>query len=64
MKSIKKINWKKNKSEKILESYQQIIDGYAKEMKKEYKKMIELFHTQMANYVEDRLDKIDIIKNL
>ena len=33
-------------------------------MKKEYKKMIELFHTQMANYVEDRLDKIDIIKNL
>lgn len=60
----KKINWKKNKSEKILESYQQIIDVYAKEMKNEYKKMLKLFDTQMANYVEDRLDKIDIIKNL
>lgn len=60
----KKINWKKNKSEKILESYQQIIDGYAKEMKKEYKKMLKQFDAQMANYVEDRLDKIDIIKNL
>ena len=60
----KKINWKKNKSEKILESYQQIIDGYAKEMKKEHKKMLKQFDAQMANYVEDRLDKIDIIKNL
>lgn len=60
----KRINWKKNKSEKILESYQQIIDGYAKEMKKEYKKMLKQFDTQMANYVEDRLDKIDIIKNM
>lgn len=60
----KKINWKKNKSEKILESYQQIIDGYAKEMKKEYKKMLKQFDAQMENYVEDRLDKIDIIKNM
>lgn len=60
----KKINWKKNQSEKILESYQQIIDGYAKEMKNEYKKMLKLFDTQMENYVEDRLDKIDIIKNM
>lgn len=60
----KKINWKKNKSEKILESYQQIIDGYGKEMKKEYKKMLKQFDAQMANYVKDRLDKIDIIKNL
>ena len=60
----KKINWKKNKSEKILESYQQIIDGYAKEMKKEYKKMLKQFDAQMENYVQDRLDKIDIIKNL
>ena len=60
----KRINWKKNKSDTILESYQQIIDGYAKEMKKEYKKMLKQFDTQMANYVEDRLDKIDIIKNL
>ena len=59
-----KINWKKNKSDTILESYQQIIDGYAKEMKKEYKKMLKQFDTQMANYVEDRLDKIDIIKNM
>ena len=60
----KRINWKKNKSDTILESYQQIIDGYAKEMKKEYKKMLKQFDTQMANYVEDRLDKIDIIKNM
>lgn len=60
----KKINWKQNKSDTILESYQQIIDGYAKEMKKEYKKMLKQFDTQMANYVEDRLDKIDIIKNM
>lgn len=60
----KNINWKKNKSEKILESCQQIIDGYGKEMKKEYKKMLKQFDAQMANYVEDRLDKIDIIKNM
>ena len=60
----KKINWKKNKSEKILESCQQIIDAYAKEMKKEYKKMLKQFNIQMENYVEDRLDKINIIKNI
>lgn len=60
----KKINWKKNKSEKILESCQQIIDAYAKEMKNEYKKMLQQFDNQMANYVEDKLDKIDIIKNM
>lgn len=60
----KKINWKKNKSEKILENYQQIIDGYAKEMKNEYKKMLKQFNIQMENYVEDRLDKINIIKNM
>ena len=33
-------------------------------MKKEHKKMLKQFDAQMANYVEDRLDKIDIIKNL
>lgn len=60
----KKINWKKNKSEKILASCQQIIDAYAKEMKNEYKKMLQQFDNQMANYVEDKLDKIDIIKNM
>lgn len=60
----KKINWKKNKSEKVLESCQQIIDGYAKEMKREYKKMFKQFNIQMENYVEDRLDKINIIKNM
>jgi hypothetical protein len=33
-------------------------------MKKEYKKMLKQFDAQMENYVEDRLDKIDIIKNM
>lgn len=60
----KKINWKRNKSQKIIESYQQVIDVYIQEMKNEYNKMREQFNNQMENYVKNSLDKINIIKNM
>lgn len=60
----KKINWKRNKSQKIIESYQQVIDVYTQEMKNEYNKMREQFNNQMENYVKNSLDKINIIKNM